>query len=180
MIKSLRDGWLEDLRSGNFKQTEGVLRYTENGEHSYCCLGVLCNRLDPNGYDQYDTFRFSNGETSCGGIVEDVAQELGLTTTIMHKIDGDPYGNPTPTSIEGILVEMNDNLNKSFSEIADWIEANVPVEDPIIDKEYLESMLDGFASDPADTEYQLGYFYAIRDLYKNIGGDLEKYPAPTL
>src|SRR5580658_9649804 len=44
-------GWVSDLRSGEYVQGRSCLkREDEDGSISYCCLGVLLNRLDPNGY----------------------------------------------------------------------------------------------------------------------------------
>lgn len=34
--------WLKDLRSGNFKQTDGFLKDVSGG---YCCLGVACTQF---------------------------------------------------------------------------------------------------------------------------------------
>lgn len=34
--------------------------------------------------------------------------------------------------------------------------------------EYLEEALDSFIIDPADTDYQLGYLAALKELYENI------------
>lgn len=41
MRKEIKDKWLEALKSGKFIQTIGKLRREEDGEVSYCCLGVL-------------------------------------------------------------------------------------------------------------------------------------------
>jgi len=179
MLKSLRDEWLAALRSGKYAKTTGQLRTTKHsGEQSFCCLGVLCNVMDPNRYiADNDQYHFANGDISVAGIVPPVADELRLSDRREYSF----YDNtPVSASIDAILVHMNDGESKSFAEIADWIEANVPVEEdpntdkpsPVIDLEYLESILDSFKNDPADTPYQLGYLMAIVELYKNIGGDL--------
>lgn len=39
MIKRIRNKWVADLRSGNYKQGCGALK---DGD-KYCCLGVLCD-----------------------------------------------------------------------------------------------------------------------------------------
>lgn len=39
MKKEIADKWVAALRSGNYKQTTGMLN--RNNE-SFCCLGVLC------------------------------------------------------------------------------------------------------------------------------------------
>jgi hypothetical protein len=40
MNKKVKKLWVEALRSGEYKQTDGQLRNVHN---SFCCLGVLCN-----------------------------------------------------------------------------------------------------------------------------------------
>lgn len=43
--KELIEKWADALESGEYKQTQGQLRY---GKHSirYCCLGVVCDLVD--------------------------------------------------------------------------------------------------------------------------------------
>lgn len=43
MPKAVKDKWLKALRSGKYKQGQGMLRDDEGG---YCCLGVLVQELD--------------------------------------------------------------------------------------------------------------------------------------
>jgi hypothetical protein len=44
MNQEIKKQWIEALRSREYKQTTGRLRHTEeDGTHSYCCLGVLCD-----------------------------------------------------------------------------------------------------------------------------------------
>lgn len=42
--------WLEALRSGKYSQGKGALRSPEG----FCCLGVLCDALDPSQWDGCD------------------------------------------------------------------------------------------------------------------------------
>lgn len=42
MNTELIQEWVDALRSGDYKQTSGVLGRERDGERSYCCLGVLC------------------------------------------------------------------------------------------------------------------------------------------
>lgn len=47
--------WLRALRSGKYKQTEGALN---KGNQRMCCLGVLCDIVDPKGWTKTsDGFR---------------------------------------------------------------------------------------------------------------------------
>lgn len=46
MNQEIKKRWLENLRSGKFKQTDGVLcAVDENKDLSFCCLGVLCETM---------------------------------------------------------------------------------------------------------------------------------------
>jgi hypothetical protein len=117
MDKKTKELWLEELRCGRRKQTQGKLRSYESD--SFCCLGVLCEVLeyDKDGFDGYyhpegyplngegaaDMFRYGESDEyiSVGDLSEQDRSEL---------------------------IEMNDK-GVSFPEIADWIERFVICED---------------------------------------------------
>lgn len=42
MREDIEQQWVAALRSGEYKQGTGRLRYEEEGEQYFCCLGVLC------------------------------------------------------------------------------------------------------------------------------------------
>lgn len=94
--------WVKALRSGKFKQTEGVLK-DKNG---YCCLGVLCEleeKLTKNGY------------------IKGTDNSIELPNIILKK-----YGfNSKIGSIKNSysLAARNDD-GISFKEIANFIEQN--------------------------------------------------------
>ncbi len=109
MKRALRDAWVADLRSGKHRQTTGCLHRYKEG---YCCLGRLCEvagikpvRFARNGW-RYD------GRSSV------------LPDSLAPELDSKP-GQPN----QGHLIKMNDKQGKTFAEIADWVEAYVPVED---------------------------------------------------
>jgi hypothetical protein len=123
MKAELKQKWVEALRSGKYQQGTGVLRTTDN---EYCCLGVLCDLVDRsawgvaeetftcvNGVDvprvAYDFH--SKGDSSCYSLPYTLEVNLKLTNT-------------TP------LIDMNDG-GKSFAEIADWIEREIPAEESV-------------------------------------------------
>lgn len=94
--RALRDKWIKALRSGEYEQTSGSL---EAGG-KFCCLGVLCKLENVN----------PSIETKAG------------------EITHDPYfvlENDLLKRDYGVFVEMNDAEGMSFSEIADYIEANL-------------------------------------------------------
>jgi hypothetical protein len=116
MDKELKVKWLAALRSGDYPQGQGTLRSTEG----FCCLGVLCDVIDPNGWElglphastYADTsVRWTDPESGERDRVElprSVASRAGLPLQIADK-----------------LVEFNDEDNWTFSTIADWIEKNL-------------------------------------------------------
>ncbi len=101
--------WLEALRSGEYKQSVGLLR----DHHGYCCLGVLAEVCgNPDGWKNSNTsIQRYNGRL--GGLVP---EEFGL-------------GHYT----QGQLQRMNDKQGKNFKQIADWVEKNISVEEEDID-----------------------------------------------
>jgi len=105
MNAELKTKWLEALRGGEYKQGDGFLR-TDAG---FCCLGVLCDIVKP-------VWKKGGGlgiEHDCGELdypTESLLQEVGLDFLASRRV-----------------AEMNDS-GSTFAEIADWIEANVPVD----------------------------------------------------
>ena len=107
MNKEIKKLWLEALRSGEYKQGQGQLHNIKEG--TFCCLGVLCDIIDKNNiykpkrmilYTDFESFDFL----------------LGYLSNPMQKITG------LDAQTAGNLLEMNDDQNKSFTEIADYIE----------------------------------------------------------
>jgi hypothetical protein len=128
--------WVAALRSGDYSQGTGVLHRKVNGEHKYCCLGVLCDialkaglelRHDPTGdcqctscqqdgiraYDGYDDF-----------LPPKVVQWAGLTNGNPRTTESipDPGSSLPGTTIDNATLSyLNDN-GKTFEEIAAIIE----------------------------------------------------------
>lgn len=107
ITQSQKVKWLEDLRSGEFAQTQGALcikdkkgpRASLRQPVGFCCLGVLALQ-----------FHDITTRELAGTL-----QEFGLQDLMESRI-------------EALLVQMNDGVKLGFPEIADWIEANVPAE----------------------------------------------------
>lgn len=105
-IKFIKEEWIPALRSGKYAQGTGKLRDTEN---LYCCLGVACDLL-----------------------TKPLNIEVGKTTYSYHYNEMYEY-LPTcikdylglDSAVEEKLVILNDEENKSFSEIADYLEGIV-------------------------------------------------------
>lgn len=117
--QELKDAWLTALRSGKYEQTKETLR-DNNG---FCCLGVLCDILDPGGWN-----------------------ELGVDEKEKHKYAPNVYGKEFCQEYEEDANRWNDVQDllpiayfklssrndgddeyepHNFSEMADYIEENV-------------------------------------------------------
>lgn len=101
MHKQVRDQWVAALRSGRYVQGKNRLRQGEEGKKKYCCLGVLCDLIDPNDW-RGDVFRWQTTALPLS-----VAQEINITSNQQAE-----------------LTRMNDR-GESFREIADYIEAQL-------------------------------------------------------
>jgi hypothetical protein len=88
--------WVAALRSGGYKQTRNTIYNAK--ENSFCCLGVAAMVC---GVDLE--------LVHCGGYDE------------LPEVISRGFRNPTAVK----LMDMNDSQKKSFSEIADYIEANL-------------------------------------------------------
>lgn len=111
MNKDIKKRWLDALRSGKYKQGVGALR--KRG-YKFCCLGVLCDIVKPSSW------------TICRGtICYQMGNSTGLPPKEVLEVCGivdDFFG------FDGIgfrLTTMNDSENKTFNEIADFIEEKI-------------------------------------------------------
>lgn len=101
MDPELKQKWVDALRSGKYKQGEGLLR--DKNDH-YCCLGVLADVM---GME----WCYIRGRHSVEG---------SFTTELPSEI--------LPLNFQGQLIEMNDGMGvprRRFKTIAKWIEKNL-------------------------------------------------------
>jgi hypothetical protein len=97
--KEFATKWVAALRSGEYKQTGGVYYNPQN--NCYCSMGVglVANEIEIN----------KKGDSTIN--------------------DDNPFLECMPLTGDGTLwfaiYNLNDHEQKSFPEIADWIEANV-------------------------------------------------------
>ena len=100
----IKKTWVEALRSGKYLQGKFQLKYN----NTYCCIGVLCEinyKLDEQGF-------LSDGN------------ENYLNDELVKEFNMDSAGKFEGFEIEGYssLVQLNDDGNFTFNEIADIIE----------------------------------------------------------
>jgi hypothetical protein len=128
MKADLKAKWIDALRSGEYQQTDSVLHTVVQGEDRYCCLGVLCKVMgakfdewqDYDDYVSYDHVPILDDRMLADGDAEELSQEVCRELGIVDH--------------QKTLIQMNDGSekdslpSKSFAEIADYIEANIPAD----------------------------------------------------
>lgn len=103
MNAELKRKWVEALRSG--KYTQGPMRLRRAGEERFCCLGVLCDVAAPDQW--WYNERVGSWQFGSAGDCHFAPAKL-LDRDIQEK-----------------LSRMNDSENKTFAEIAFYIEHNI-------------------------------------------------------
>jgi hypothetical protein len=103
------------LRSGEYKQTSESLQ----NSRGHCCLGVMCEVYEKETGDKLtrQQYLYLVGGDLDGIVFGKVKSWVGLKSH-SGKFVGEKGG------VNNSLVDMNDTLNKSFSEIADFIETD--------------------------------------------------------
>ena|SRR5436305_13802191 len=107
MDAQVKAKWIAALRSGKFQQDTGYLKRDSGNGPRYCCLGVLCEVIDPNKFTQ-----LSNGIYDYG--LHGFATHITVPTNVQKNI-----GLSDEKCDE--LTGMNDT-GDSFAVIADHIE----------------------------------------------------------
>lgn len=151
MKKEIADKWVAALRSGDYKQGEGTLRFTNDGtkETSFCCLGVLCDisglgkfEEQFTGYSHYAvTLPDGAVYSSSGDLPKPVIKWAGMKSSdgqIDEKnplyfkrdefsgklVDADEDDDIDDLEEYCTLIDLNDAGNATFEQIADIIEKN--------------------------------------------------------
>lgn len=96
----LRAKWVEALRSGKYNQTRSCLKNLDG----HCCLGVLCDVVNPKGW-----LKGAGHEQGIGSM-----QNLMPDDGVMRSVGVDRKGLRR-------LAEAND-IGETFAQIADRIE----------------------------------------------------------
>ena len=105
MKAELKAKWVEALRSGEYEQGEGALKKG----NSYCCLGVLCSLAE----------REITGENRIDGLSASETYEA-----IIEMIGTPNYEQFTQRNDGTAAYKPH-----SFTQLADYIEANIPADD---------------------------------------------------
>lgn len=114
---AVKQRWVTALRASRYKQGKGALRQLLGGTHAYCCLGVLCNVLDHRKWKAHTApGPTTNPLTPRPADVFDWGELNAYVNT--------PFLGLSQTVVEH-LIEMNDDDDCTFGQIADWIEENL-------------------------------------------------------
>lgn len=121
MNPEIKAKWVEALRTGGYAQGKGSLnrlRAVGTGRiKGLCCLGVLCEVGVKDGViDRREELTSSGASYRLIGVDEEVGWVDTMPSSEISQWAG------LDTSAESDLAEMNDDGNKTFAEIADYIE----------------------------------------------------------
>ena len=128
MNRVVRDAWLVNLRSGEYRQATGRLvrrSLISPDNRAFCCLGVLCDMAVKAGIVEYDAlgenFYVTDSEGArydvlTGVLPETVARWAGLSSD-------DPFVKLSNS--DHPLSYLNDRLELDFQRIADAIERSL-------------------------------------------------------
>lgn len=124
MRAEVAEAWIAALRSGEYTQTQGHLKYEWMDDVRYCCLGVLCELAIQDGVAvdvrQDGSTVLFNGEEAI--LPENVQLWAGLKTCTGIVLDSDEDARTSLSAYE--LSAMNDH-GDDFDTIAKVIEENV-------------------------------------------------------
>ena len=123
MKADIKTKWVAALRSGQYEQTEGVLR----NSYGFCCLGVLCDLYSQEtgeewwgmGYGRFSMHSADNLLPEQVRIWADLPHEHGQYVAVSKRYD---EGEDTTVFHSPSLTELNDQWQYDFRQIADVIE----------------------------------------------------------
>lgn len=111
MNQAIKEKWVAALRSGEFEQGRRNLRSSDD---KFCCLGVLCHIIDPNGWrldQEKGRYLF---DTHGALLPEEIVKAAGLNNS-------SPCVEDKNTNVCS-LTSLNDH-GMPFTEIANLIES---------------------------------------------------------
>lgn len=108
MDAAIKQRWVAALRAGTYQQGRHRLRTTDG---QYCCLGVLCDLVSPESWEQGAGHHISRP----------AGDGLGHSTMLPGSIR---MLAGLEESVTFTLINLND-AGQSFDRIADYIEGNL-------------------------------------------------------
>lgn len=129
MNERIKELWVEELRSGDYKQGHLQLRTDDN---RFCCLGVLCNihaREHPEVANaEIDPTQYMAGYELTDSVVDEWAglpedHELIMPFSVRATKDQNGYGRKTFRKGDCVSFAGLNDSGCNFRQIADIIEA---------------------------------------------------------
>lgn len=113
-VESQIKAWIKDLRSGKFKQGDGLLHNSD--KNTFCCLGVACTRFvavgELNGREVPSDVRSRGIPDWIGRVNSDFRRKVDAELDLMEMNDSDEF------YIDGAVIQGV----FTFDEIADMLE----------------------------------------------------------
>lgn len=131
LVPRVKELWLEALRSGEYKQIIAKMRVTDrcsdttlkkHGGTGHCCLGVLTELAKQDGAIPHFKV-YSRGEQPLRVVRDWAGLSRDAMKDLMSFNDGHAKKGVDSWSPEAWHAKNRDN--KSFDEIADWIDENL-------------------------------------------------------
>lgn len=120
MKKRIKQLWVDALRSHEFYQGRGRLcTVTNDGEHRFCCLGVLCE-LHAQEHPQASWVEGPEKSLYYEPAEGEWREGFSLPDTVID------WAGPGLIPHMQHLVRKNDTFKQGFFEIARYVEDNVP------------------------------------------------------
>jgi hypothetical protein len=120
--------WIDALRSGEYRQGHGHLAGKDGEVVKYCCLGVACEVAIKDGLDLEGRWgRPAVDEDR--ELVEEDRKFYDTEDLVLPPAVQDWLGIPGNTTVEVVLhgieesvIDLNDNMDRDFGQIADALE----------------------------------------------------------
>lgn len=139
MPAALKKLWVKALESGEYRQGKRYLKDEEDGETSYCCLGVLAEvagarwQKQVGGEGRYLLGRGRGSGDAEAFLPSSYAKKYGLHQSLPPGVAKFNFGDTairaldvemTGHGLQGLLADAND-AEVSFKTIAAWIRKNL-------------------------------------------------------
>jgi hypothetical protein len=120
--------WIDALRSGKFEQGQGNLASRDGEVVKYCCLGVACEVAVKDGLDLEGRWGRPIGNEVEEWVKTDHkfydSEDLLLPPAVQDWL-GIPGSTTVEVMLNGIeesVIDLNDNMDRDFGQIADALE----------------------------------------------------------
>lgn len=109
MNEDIKQKWVKALRSGKYTQGKGRLKaLSTDGTINHCCLGVLVEEIHPEYFQVFGDNQYIGEDYSMTSLSDEIVNEAQMCD-----------------DEQGRLINMNDQLGKTFKQIANYIDKNL-------------------------------------------------------